>query len=82
MITYMWNLILKNDISELIYKTDSQISKVNLCLPEGKRGGEGLTYTHYYLYIKQIINKDLLYSTGNSTQCSVITYMGKESEKE
>ena len=25
-------------------------------------------------------NKDLLYSTGNSTQYSVITYMGKESE--
>ena len=25
---------------------------------------------------------DLLYSTGNSTQYSVITYMGKESEKE
>ena len=26
--------------------------------------------------------QDLLSSTGNSTQCSVITYMGKESEKE
>ena len=25
---------------------------------------------------------DLLYSTGNSTQYSVIAYMGKESEKE
>ena len=25
--------------------------------------------------------KDLLYSTGNSTQYSVITYKGKESEK-
>ena len=34
------------------------------------------------LYIKQITNKDLLYSTGNSTQYSVMTYMGKESEKE
>ena len=34
------------------------------------------------LYIKQIIDKDLPYSTGNSTQYSVITYMGKESEKE
>ena len=31
------------------------------------------------LYIKEIINKDLLYSTGNSTQYSVITYNGKES---
>ena len=34
------------------------------------------------LCIKQIINKDLLYNTGNSTQYSVITYMGKKSEKE
>ena len=34
------------------------------------------------LYIKQITNKDLLYSTGNSTQYLVITYKGKESEKE
>ena len=25
---------------------------------------------------------DLLYSTGNSTQYSVMTYMGKESKKE
>ena len=32
--------------------------------------------------IYKIINKDLLYSTENSTQYSVITYMGKESEKE
>ena len=27
-------------------------------------------------------NKDLLYSTGKSTQYSVVTYIGKESEKE
>ena len=29
-----------------------------------------------------MIKKDLLYSAGNSTQYSVITYRGKESEKE
>ena len=29
------------------------------------------------LYIKWITNKDLLYSTGNSTQYSVMTHMGK-----
>ena len=34
------------------------------------------------LYIKQITNKDLLYSTGNSMQYSVLAYMGKESKKE
>ena len=32
--------------------------------------------------LRHITNKDLLYSTGNSAQYSVITYMGKESEKE
>ena len=34
------------------------------------------------LYIKQANNKDVLYSTENYTQYLVITYNGKESEKE
>ena len=34
------------------------------------------------LYIEQINNKVLLYSTGNSTQYFIITYKGKESEKQ
>ena len=34
------------------------------------------------LYIKQITNKDLLYSTENSTQYSRVAYMGKESKSE
>ena len=34
------------------------------------------------LYIKQVKNKDLLYSTGNSTQNLITIYNGKESEKE
>ena len=33
------------------------------------------------LYIKQITNNNLLYSTGNSTQYSVMAFMGKESRK-
>ena len=33
------------------------------------------------LGVKQITNKDLLYSAGNIAQFSVITYMGKEPEK-
>ena len=33
------------------------------------------------VYIKQINNKDLLYSTGNYAQYFVITYQGKVSEK-
>ena len=34
------------------------------------------------LYLKQLTNKDLLYSTGNSAQYSVITKIGKNFEKE
>ena len=32
--------------------------------------------------MKQITSKDLVYSTGNSTQYSVMTYTGKEYKKE
>ena len=32
------------------------------------------------LYIKQITNKDLVYSTGNFIQYAVITYNGQESK--
>ena len=35
-----------------------------------------------YWYMEWMVNGDLLYSTVNSTQYSVIIYMGKESEKE
>ena len=37
---------------------------------------------HTLLYIRWITNKDLLYSTGNSTKYSVIAYVRKESEKD
>ena len=30
------------------------------------------------LYLKRITNKDLLYSTGNSAQCSEAAWMGGE----
>ena len=53
---------------------------------QGGREGGGINsefginiYT--LLYVKQITNKDLLYSTGNCTQYFVITYKGKKSEK-
>ena len=45
-------------------------------------------YIHYWidiytlLYVKQTTNKDLLYGMGNSTQYSVMFYMGKEYKKE
>ena len=42
---------------------------------------ETVTDIHTLLYIKQITNKELLYSTENSTQYSTMAYMGKESKK-
>ena len=78
--------IKKNDVTELIYKTEieSQASETKFWLPRGKGGinSDSRIYLYTLLYIKQIINKDLLYSTGNGIQYSVLTYMGKESEKE
>ena len=45
-----------------------------------KRNLTILKYTiHTLLYLKWITNKDLLYSTGNSTQCYVAAWMGGES---
>ena len=51
------------------------------------KGGGGINWEigidiYTLLYIKLTTNKDLLYSTENSTQPSVMTYMGKESKKE
>ena len=54
---------------------------------KGEREGGGINQEEYginmykLLYIKQISNKDLLYSTGNYIQHHVITYNGKLSEK-
>ena len=47
-----------------------------------KSGEELEMNIHTLLCIRSITNKDLLHSTGNSTQYSVITYMRKESKKE
>ena len=53
----------------------------------GNMGGGGINQElgmnrNTLLYIIYITNKDLLHSTGNCTQYSVITYMRKDSEKE
>ena len=74
----MWNL--KNDTNEPIYETetDSQTSRTNLWLPGGMGRGDGIDWEfgidmYTLLHLKQITNKGLLYSTGNSAQYSVIT---------
>ena len=52
---------------------------------KGKRLGDWMDWefgiSRYKLLYIGWINKVLLYSTGNSTQYSVITYNGRESEK-
>jgi len=58
--------------------------KINLWLLAGIR--EGINWeigidTCTLLYIKLITNKDLLYSTGNSTQYSIMTYTEKNLKK-
>ena len=45
---------------------------------EGKNWEIGIDM-HTLLCMKQIINKSLLYSTGNSTQYSAVSCMGNES---
>ena len=68
------------------HRENKYAQKTNLWLPKAKGWGginqEFGINIYTLLYIKQIINRDLLYSTGKSTQYFVITYMGKESEKE
>ena len=66
----MWNLI-KNDINELTKQKQ-----------EGGINQEFEIVIYTLLYMEWMVNMDLLYSTGNYTQYSVLTYMGKESEKE
>ena len=58
-----------------------------LMVMKGEKGGDEINQAfginrYTVLYIKQITNKDLWFSTGNYTQYFVISHKGKESEKE
>ena len=49
---------------------------------EGWTGSLGLVYAHLSIWNDwPMANWDPLYNTGNSTQYSVVIYMGKESER-
>ena len=82
----------KNGTDEPVFRAEieTQMQRTNVWTPRGESGrggGGGLMnweigidiYT--LLFTKQITNKDLLYRKGNSTQYTVMTYMGKESKK-
>ena len=73
--------IWKNDIDDPIRKAEieTQMQRINVWTPRREGGvwdelGIGINiYTLLILCTKQITNENLLYSTGNSTQCSVVT---------
>ena len=75
-ITYKW--IIKNNTKECIYKTVTDSWTENkLVVTKGERDKlrDGIN-RYKQLYIKEVSNKDLPYSTGNYTQYLVITYRG------
>ena len=85
-IAYMWTL--KKGYKWTYLQNRNRVTDVEnkLMVTRGKGGG-GINWEigidiYTLLYIKQTTNKDLLYSTDNSTQYSVMTYMGKASKIE
>ena len=87
MISLIRELKKKHDTNELIYRTkiDFQAQKTIVWVAKGKgrRGINLMSGINVYtlLFIKQINNKGLLYSTGRYIQYLIITYNAKKSEK-
>ena len=75
----MWNLK-RNNTNEFTYKveTHSQTEK-KLTAAWDRIVTEFGMDMYTLLCLKWITNKDLLYSTGNSAQCHVAAWMGRES---
>ena len=73
----------KNDTKELIHTQKNRLKnfKTKLMITKGEMGGgtkwEVGTDIYTLLYMKRMSSKDLLYSTGKSTQYPVVTYTGK-----
>ena len=75
----MWNP--KNDADEFIYKIEIDFQYIKKKLGERRINSEFGINRYTLPHIKQINDKDLLYSTGNNIQCLVITYNAKKYEK-
>ena len=80
---------LKKDINELTWRTETDLQTEKLMVINGDRwwGVGGMDWEFgigigTLRYMEWLANKDLLYSTENSTQYSVIIYVRKESERE
>ena len=77
-ISHMWNLKMIQ-MNLFIKQKQTQIQKTNLWLPKEKveeRINQDVGI-NMHITIYKIVNKDLLYSTGNATKYSVMTYMEK-----
>ena len=83
----MWNLREIKDANELVCRTNRLTDfKNKLIFTKGEKWG-GMDWEFgigicTLLYMEWMVDVDLLYSTGNSIQYPVITYVEKESEKE
>ena len=87
------NKLLKETICSVVHfmnylktRIGPQVQNMNLWLTREKGVG-GINWEikndkYTLLYIKQITNKNLLYSTGNCTEYSVMTHMRIESKKQ
>ena len=87
-IPYTWNLIkmiqktyLQNRNRFTDFENKFKVTKAQEMLGGGMDWDFGIGICTL-LYMEWLINEDLLHSTGNSPQYSVITFMGKVSEKE
>ena len=66
-------------------KETHRLKRMNLWSPRGRIEGRDREFgmdTYTLLYLKWIMNKDLLYSTGNSARCYVAAWMGEEFGRE
>ena len=80
----MWNL--KKVIQMILFTKQKQTLRHIKQIKDYQRPRGGINQefginVYTLLYIKQVNNKGLLYSTVNSTQHFVITYKGRESKK-
>ena len=70
-----------------VYKKQTRRHRKQIMVMKGEKGGDEINQAfginrYTVLYIKQITNKDLWFSTGNYTQYFVTIYKRKESGKQ
>ena len=74
---------IQKEMMQMNLQNRKRLTENKLMTAKEEEWGEGIVrefgidmYT--LLYLKWITNKDLLYSIGNSTQCCVAAWMGRE----